>query len=206
VDEKQRERERLEAENKLLEERKQSLQRFIEGLHERRTRELPPAIEVDKAPESVVVSRRGDVPEAFAPVPEVEVDPRMGDKGRDVFDVTLALGPEGQLGSVESVTYDLNQDWYQENHFESAEGPRFTAKFSVYECMGTVLVTVKLKSGSSTSVALDWCKHDRWPKPAQTISAPAPAPQREPGPLRPNRPPSGDRPPRPRIESPTIPQ
>jgi predicted Holliday junction resolvase-like endonuclease len=203
VREKQRERELLEDENKQLEERKRSLQRFIEGLHERRNRLPPPEAAVGKSLESVVVSREGDVPETFVPVPEVDVELRFGNKDRDVFDVALALGPEGQLGSVESVTYDLNQDWYADNHFESTEGPRFAAKFSVYECLGTVLVTVKLKSGSSTSIALDWCKNDKWPKPAQTISAPAPAPERPKG-QRPG-PPGGNRPPRPRPDSPTRP-
>ncbi|UQA62997.1 hypothetical protein [Polyangium aurulentum] len=209
VGEKQREREQLESENRRLDERKRSLQRFIEGLHERSSTEriAPPQANPEaEAPASVVVSQQGDVPEAFAPVPEVEIEPRTGDKGREVFDVTLSVGPESQLGAVERVTYDLNQDWYEENHFESAEGPRFTAKFSVYECMGTVLVTVKLKSGSSTSVALDWCKNEKWPKPARSVSAPAPEPEPPKGPGQKPGSPGGNRPPRPRPDSPTMPK
>ncbi len=206
VGEKQKEREQLESENKQLEERKKSLQRFIEGLHERRERAVfPPKAgspELEKAPESVVISDLADAP--FIPLPEVVVEPRLGDKGRDVFDVTLSIGPENQLGSVERVTYDLNQDWYQENHFESTQEPPFQVKFSVYECMGTVLVTVKPKSGESTQVALDWCKNDVWPKPAQTISAPAPKDEPQKGPGRPNRPPVDTRPP-PKTDSPTRP-
>jgi cell division protein FtsL len=208
VRDKQRERERLEGENKQLEDRKRSLQRFIEGLHERRDRAgLVAGPEAEKTPESVVISQLGDVPETFVPVPEVTVEPRLGDKGRDIFDVTLSIGPENQLGQVERVTYDLNKDWYAENQFEIAQGPRFNASFSVYECLGTVLVTVKLKSGSSTQVALDWCKNDRWPRPAQTISAPAPEPElgKPPGPGRPIRPPGDNRPP-PKTDSPTRPK
>lgn len=208
VGEKQKEREKLESENKQLEERKKTLQRFIEGLHERRERAVrSPTMaggpELEKAPESVVISDLSDA--LFVPVPEVVVEPRLGDKGRDIFDVTLSIGPENQLGLVERVTYELNQDWYQENHFEATQGPPFSAKFSVYECMGTVLVTVKLKSGSNTQVALDWCRNDRWPKPAQTISAPAPPDEPQPkGPGKPNRPPTDTRPP-PKTDTPTRP-
>jgi cell division protein FtsL len=211
VRDKQRERERLEGENKRLEERKKSLQRFIEGLHDRSGdqpgagRTVAPESSADaKAPESVIVKQEGDLPEAFTPVPKVFVNTRELPRGREVVDVTLSIDiPEHHRDAIESVTYDLNRDWYVNNQFVSTNGPTYDTRLTVYECLGTVLVTVKLKNASSTSVALDWCKNDLWPKPPQNISAPDMVPLEPPG--RPNRPPGDNRPP-PKTDSPTRPK
>jgi cell division protein FtsL len=214
VRDKQREREQLEGENKQLEERKKLLQRFIEKLHEPSggpSASLAPERSPEaRETESVIVSQRGDVPAAFSPEPRVTLNPRKLPRGREVVDVTLSLDvPEPQREAIESVTYDLNKDWYGNNQFSSSDKPTYDARFTVYECLGTVLVTVKLKNGSSTAVALDWCKNDGWPKPPQNIGAPEPepAPLEPPGtgPGRPNRPPGDNRPP-PKTDSPTRPK
>jgi TolA-binding protein len=172
VSEKRKERERLEAENKQLEERQRSLRQFIEGQHERPS--APHAVPGEPPP-SVVVSEEGAIPDTFVLVPRVEVEPEKAPSARGVMGVRLSLDvPEAHRALIESVTYDLNKDSYKKNQFVSEAGPSFAVEIMVYDCVGTVLATVKLKNGSIKSVAFEWCKENGWP-PKDSSALPEPS-------------------------------
>ncbi|HRI62674.1 MAG TPA: hypothetical protein PK156_00505 [Polyangium sp.] len=113
---------------------------------------------------ALLIEESGKAPTGFFIKPVVNVVPGIGNSGKEIFKVLLALEiPEAQRANVERVTYHLSPKYYLRNTIEGGEGPSFEAKFNVFACESTVLGRVHLRGGTTVAVDFDWCRESGWP-------------------------------------------
>ncbi|WP_281325908.1 hypothetical protein [Polyangium sp. 6x1] len=166
LDEVEKSRKKLEDETRRLEDRKKDLEAYLRSQRAESPLASAGIARTADAPESVVLTEEGKVPEGLRPTPRVRVLQRPGIRGNSVFDVILSLDvPEAQKDTIKRVVYELNPVFYiSKSELVGGDAPSFEAAATVSACKSTVVAKIELRDGSRMELDFDWCRTEGWPQ------------------------------------------